>query len=115
MGMGSLNRALLPLQAVQIQMKRSHTAARAKFFPLLLGSLCAAFAASAIADPKTSVPAFADFAGVRVGLDTMQRLEKQLGPGKPVKGGHPLGGREWRTSRPRAIIYADGFNSFDRD
>jgi hypothetical protein len=81
---------------------------------LLLALLWTAFAAPAVADPKTSIPAFADFAGVRVGLDTIQRLEKRLGPGRPTTGGHPHGAREWRISRPRAILYADGFNSFDR-
>jgi hypothetical protein len=69
--------------------------------------------AESIKDSKTKIPKFATIGGIRVGLDTMQYLEKRLGPGSPQLGGHPLGARIWRVPGTNDTIFADGFNSFD--
>ena len=66
------------------------------------------------AAPKTKVPEIAQFMGVRVGYDTIQRLERVLGPGLPMTGGHPHGARLWRVKGTNLQVYADGFNSFHR-
>jgi hypothetical protein len=67
------------------------------------------------AESKTRIPKFATFAGIRVGLDTIQTLEKKFGRGLPDLGGHPRGGRDWRVPGKNEFIYADGFNSFDKN
>src|SRR6185369_10954299 len=41
------------------------------------------------AEPPTHVPSIAQVAGVRVGWDTMGTLERRLGPGLVITGGHP--------------------------
>jgi hypothetical protein len=41
--------------------------------------------------------------------DTMERLERRLGPGRPTIGGHPNGARLWRDRQRGWTIYADGF------
>jgi hypothetical protein len=65
-------------------------------------------------DPPERIPAVAELAGVRVGFDTMGWIEKKLGAGEPMIGGHPQGARVWRCKSPRASIYADGFDYVDR-
>ena len=56
-----------------------------------------------------SVPRIAQILGARVGLDTVESLEKRLGEGAPCMGGHPHGGRAWYIKSYRCWVYADGF------
>jgi hypothetical protein len=60
-------------------------------------------------DPPLKIPALADFAGVKVGYHSMARLERHLGPGDVVTGGHPRGARTWSDRRKGAWVLADGF------
>src|SRR5689334_21666373 len=60
-------------------------------------------------DPPTSVPPLATIAGIRVGYDGMDRLERRLGPGAIMIGGHPQGARVWNIRASRWWLYADGF------
>jgi hypothetical protein len=55
------------------------------------------------------VPAFARLVGVRVGTDTTEKLERQIGRGLPIAGGHPHGGRMWLVPGTHTVISADGF------
>src|SRR5207245_1509129 len=45
----------------------------------------------------------------RVGYNTMAQLERRLGLGLVITGGHPQGARAWRLKRTGGGIYADGF------
>jgi hypothetical protein len=63
--------------------------------------------------PKENVPALARILGVRVGVDTIEKLEELLGPGAPCMGGHPHGGRIWKIKPTGWYIYADGFEYSD--
>ena len=60
-------------------------------------------------DSRTGVPGFAHIAGVRVGVDTLRSLERKLGPGQIVTGGHPGGARQWRIRGKNWLVYACGF------
>lgn len=46
---------------------------------------------------------------IQVGQDTIEELEKRLGPGAPCMGGHPHGGRAWFLRDQKIWVYADGF------
>lgn len=56
------------------------------------------------------IPAIAQLAGVRVGFDSVERLEHLFGPGYAFTGGHPNGAREWRSRQTGWYINADGFD-----
>jgi len=58
---------------------------------------------------RPNIPSIATFAGGQVGYITMDELEKRLGPGKPITGGHPHGARLWRVRATDWTIYADAF------
>jgi hypothetical protein len=66
------------------------------------------------AEPKTLVPAFAKLCGVRVGYDTMTTMERKLGPGRPIRGGHARGARVWEAPNAGCDLYADAFHWTDR-
>jgi len=59
---------------------------------------------------KDNVPVIAQVLGVRVGKDTMERLDKILGRGATCMGGHPRGGRAWFIKSQNVYVYADGFD-----
>jgi hypothetical protein len=61
-------------------------------------------------EPPTQIPPLARIAGVRVGWDTMGTLEKRLGRGMVVTGGHPRGARVWSVRGAGWTIFADGFD-----
>jgi len=56
------------------------------------------------------VPRLAHIMGIRVGLDSLSVLERKLGKGKEITGGHPHGARLWRSKETGWIIYADSFD-----
>lgn len=58
----------------------------------------------------TLVPEFAQLAGINVGYDTMEWMERYYGPGYAYTGGHPQGAREWRSRETGWSVNADGFN-----
>ncbi len=60
------------------------------------------------------IPKIASIAGIRVGLDTLETLEKRFGPALRVMGGHPRGARVWRSRQTKWFIYADGFGYNDQ-
>lgn len=60
------------------------------------------------------VPQMARLIGVRVGYDTLEKLEARLGHGLAVTGGHPMGAREWRSRQTGWIIHADAFDTSDK-
>jgi len=68
--------------------------------------------AAKISSP-TVIPATARVGNVQVGVTTMEELERLFGKGRPFTGGHPRGGREWRSKQTGWYIYADGFNYKD--
>ena len=57
----------------------------------------------------TVIPATARVGNVQVGVTTMEELERLFGKGRAFTGGHPRGGREWRSKQTGWYIYADGF------
>ena len=57
----------------------------------------------------TLIPATARVGKVQVGVTTMEELERLFGKGREFTGGHPRGGREWRSEPTGWYIYADGF------
>jgi hypothetical protein len=59
---------------------------------------------------KTSVPIISQILGVRVGVDTVEMIERIIGPGAPCMGGHPHGGRAWYLKTHHVWVYADGFD-----
>lgn len=60
--------------------------------------------------PATSLPPIANLLGVRVGQDTIERLEHRFGKGYAYTGGHPGGARRWRIKGTYLFIDADGFD-----
>jgi hypothetical protein len=58
---------------------------------------------------ETEVPAIAQIAGIRIGADTVEAVERKLGHGRVVIGGHPNGGREWHCKPAEWSLYVDGF------
>jgi hypothetical protein len=68
--------------------------------------------AAKISSP-TVIPATARVGNVQVGVTTMEELERLFGKGREIVGGHPRGGREWRSKQTGWYIYADGFNYKD--
>jgi len=58
---------------------------------------------------SVSIPSIANIAGVKVGYSSMEELEKRLGKGKVMIGGHPNGARLWRVKKTSWVIYADAF------
>lgn len=60
--------------------------------------------------PRTVIPEIASLLNVKVGFDTMAKLEKQLGRGLPITGGHPQGARIWHLKESDWFIHADGFD-----
>ena len=70
-------------------------------------------AASAQAAPD--IPPLAALAGVHVGIDTVQALDRQLGPARVTVGGHPRGVHEWRSQQTGWGLHVDGFYYDDRD
>lgn len=61
----------------------------------------------------TVIPATARVGHVQVGVTTIEELEHLFGKGRPFTGGHPRGGREWRSEPTGWYIYADGFEYKD--
>jgi len=61
----------------------------------------------------TVIPATARVGNVQVGVTTMEELERLFGKGRAFTGGHPRGGREWRSDQTGWYIYADGFEYKD--
>jgi hypothetical protein len=55
------------------------------------------------------IPKIAQILGIRVGQGTVEELERKLGPGAPVTGGHPQGARVWYVKSMGIWVYADGF------
>jgi hypothetical protein len=68
--------------------------------------------AARISSP-TVIPATARVGNIQVGVTTMEELERLFGKGRAFTGGHPRGGREWRSKQTGWYIYADGFNYKD--
>jgi hypothetical protein len=64
--------------------------------------------------PGTLIPKVASIAGIKVGYSSMDELERQLGQGKTVVGGHPNGARIWRVKGTSWVIYADAFEYSQR-
>jgi hypothetical protein len=64
----------------------------------------------ALAAAVVIVPQIGRVFGLRIGLDTMEQLERRLGPGKAITGGHPHGARLWISSDRLWVICADGFD-----
>ena len=64
--------------------------------------------------PRNSFPAWAELCGIRVGVDSMETLERKLGPGEPCIGGHARSGRAWRLPEAGCDVYADAFHYNDR-
>ncbi len=62
-----------------------------------------------LGDPPTYIPPIARIVGVRVGYDSMEDLDRNLGSGVMMMGGHPHGARDW-TLLPHGSIDADGFD-----
>lgn len=62
----------------------------------------------------TVIPATARVGNVQIGVTTMEELERMFGKGRECIGGHPRGGREWRSKQTGWYIYADGFNYNDK-
>ena len=69
-------------------------------------------AADRIGSP-TVIPAMARVGKVQVGVSTMEELERRFGKGRKFTGGHPRGGREWRSEQTGWYMYADGFEYQD--
>jgi len=63
----------------------------------------------------TVIPATARIGNVQVGVTTMEELERLFGKGREFTGGHPRGGREWRSKQTGWYIYADGFEYKDTE
>src|ERR1051326_2196822 len=74
---------------------------------LVILSLCVPTGAPVHNPPE--VPAFARVLGLRVGMDTLDRLERRLGKGRTVTGGHSNSGRSWKF-RNGLPLFADGFD-----
>lgn len=55
------------------------------------------------------VPAIGRIFNLRVGVDTIEMMERRLGKGEPFTGGHPHGGRSWIDPRTGWTISAAGF------
>jgi hypothetical protein len=64
-------------------------------------------------EARDSVPELAQICGVRIGYDTMDALEHQIGHGLPEMGGHSHSGREWIFHRGDCDISADAFFYYD--
>ncbi len=79
-------------------------------FPLSVQSQTQTVKKSQPSDPPTYIPEFARIAGVRVSVDTMRKLERRLGKGLAVTGGHPHGARLWHPKGTGWLIHADGFD-----
>lgn len=76
---------------------------------LLLLALANPASAAEAQVPKTSIPSIANIAGVKIGYSSMEELEKRLGKGKVMVGGHPNGARLWRVKGTLWVVYADAF------
>jgi len=74
---------------------------------LLLGLACPR------AYGRTSVPEFAEICGIRVGYDTTDTLEHQMGHGSPEMGGHAHSGRRWLSTPAGCEIDTDAFYYYD--
>lgn len=57
----------------------------------------------------TRIPPVATILGIRVGFDTVEKLERRLGRGTKIVGGHPHGGRIWTSRKSGNSILVDGF------
>lgn len=76
---------------------------------LIVAALARAQVPAAVGSAN-AIPEMARIMGIRVGFDTMERLERILGPGLPYTGGHPRGARQWRSKQTGWYINADGFD-----
>lgn len=56
-----------------------------------------------------AIPKMADLAGLRVGYDTRQSLDRRLGPAHVSIGGHPRGVHEWRSRQTGWGLHTDAF------
>src|SRR5690349_15713575 len=80
-----------------------------------IGAAPAAGVGSSIAEPRDmplarrDLPRFANIAGALVGRDGFSKLERKLGRGASVTGGHPQGARVWKDVRNQWMVYIDGF------
>lgn len=68
-----------------------------------------ALLASVVLLAPPHVPPIGRIFGVRNHVDTIEMLERRIGPGKPFTGGHPLGGRSWQDPTQGWLISTDGF------
>jgi hypothetical protein len=55
------------------------------------------------------IPPIAALGGIRVGFDTVQTLDRLLGPARVSTGGHPRGIHTWRSQQSGYGLQADGF------
>src|ERR1043165_9145057 len=58
---------------------------------------------------RLSIPDISPIYRIKVVYTTMPELEKFLGPGKTIIGGHPNGARLWRVKGTSWTVYADAF------
>jgi hypothetical protein len=66
-------------------------------------------AAFTFADPAVNVPKIAKLGEIRVGLDTVEALERSAGPGLAFTGGHPEGNCLWQSKQTGWYLRVDGF------
>jgi hypothetical protein len=64
-------------------------------------------------DPPTVIPPIARLAGFCVGVDTIEAMERRLGRGEALPGGHPNGARSWWLRGGLWHIWCDGFDYHD--
>jgi hypothetical protein len=66
------------------------------------------------APAKVTIPAISRFAGFQMGYSSQEDLDKRLGEGLNVLGGHPNSGRFWRIRNSSWLLYTDGFEYSER-
>lgn len=59
---------------------------------------------------RSSVPAIAQLLGVRVGVNGQKKLERVMGEGRHMIGGHPNSHEVWQTASPAGTIETEGFS-----
>ena len=72
-------------------------------------SLSLSHRAHAVASRRESIPTIARIAGIRVGLDSIERMQRMHGTFMAITGGHSGGGRVWDLSKFGLELHADGF------
>ncbi len=94
-------------QIVSVRLNRFLTVAG---LALLLATAGCFSSRSSSGDPGTTIPAIANFAGVKIGFSSQEDLARRWGEGKVTVGGHPNSRRVWRIKGTDWVLDTDGFD-----